>query len=204
MPSVSSINNFFLLLLAVAITGAGCGDKAKQPVAYKQHQMVPEEADSIESYLSESGMDRGSLEAKVKGKLTAPYMLRFPRTDSPYTEFPRTLHVDFFQDSVRRDQTPVIESKLDARYGKYLQNQDKVYLRDSVVVKNILTGDTVHCQELWWDQHTETFTTDKPVRINTKDKILFGTGMEADQNFRWYRIHHLTGTILTAGNNIPK
>jgi LPS export ABC transporter protein LptC len=204
MPSVSSINNFFLLLLAVAITGAGCGDKTKQTVAHQPHQMVPEEADSIESYLSESGMDRGTLEAKVKGKLTAPYMLRYPRADSPYTEFPRTLHVDFFQDSVSRNETPVIESKLDAHYGKYLQNQDKVYLRDSVVVKNILKGDTVYCQELWWDQHTERFTTDKPVRINTKDKILFGTGMEADQNFRWYTIRHLTGTILTAGNNIPK
>ena len=195
---------FFLLLLLTGITAAGCGDKAKTTVTYKPHPPVPEEADSIESYLSEAGMDKGSLEAKVKGKLRAPYMLRFPRADSPYTEFPRTLHVDFFQDSVHINETPVIESKLDAHYGKYLQNQNKVFLRDSVVVKNVLKGDTVYCKELWWDQHTERFTTDKPVEIHTKDKILFGNGMEADQNFRWYTIRKLTGTILTSGSNLPK
>lgn len=198
MPSVSSINKF-LLLLAAGLFFVSCGDKAKQTVRKGPRQIVPEEAINIESLLSEPYTDAtGKLAAKVKGKLTAPFMLRYQRADSPYAEFPRTLHVDFY------DSAMVVESQLDALYGKYLQNQDKVYLRDSVVVKNILKGDTVHCQELWWDQHTERFTTDKPVRIYTKDKILFGTGMEADQNFRWYTIRKLTGTVLTAGNNIPK
>jgi LPS export ABC transporter protein LptC len=203
MPSARSINSFFILLLAANIT-IGCGEKAKQVVSNQPRKQVPEEAIDIVSYLSEAGIDRGNLEAKVKGRLTAPYMLRFQRADSPYAEFPRTLHVDFFKDSVGPKETPQIESQMDALYGKYLQNQEKVFLRDSVVVKNILKGDTVHCQELWWDAHSERFTTDKPVRINTKDKILYGTGMEADQNFRWYTIRHLTGTVLTAGNNIPK
>ena len=124
-------------------------------------------------------------------------MLHFQKVDSPYAEFPRSLHVDFYND------TMIIESQLDALYGKYFETQAKVFLRDSVVVRNILKGDTVHCNELWWDQHTERFTTDKPVRIYMKDKILFGTGMEADQNFRWYTIKHLTGSVLTSENAMP-
>jgi LPS export ABC transporter protein LptC len=95
-----------------------------------------------------------------------------------------------------------VESQMDAHYGKWLQNQDKVFLRDSVVVKNLLKKDTVHCRTLWWDQHTERFTTDDPVRIYTPDKILYGTGMEADQNFRWYTIKKMTGIVLT--NGFPK
>jgi LPS export ABC transporter protein LptC len=204
MPSASSINKFFLLLLTVVIGFAGCEDKAKKTTVVRQHSIPPEEADTIVSYLSEGGIDKGVLEAKIKGKLTAPYMRRFQRSDSPYTEFPRTLHVDFYQDSVSMNQKPVIESKLDALYGKYLSTQNKVYLRDSVVVRNVLKGDTIHCQDLWWDQHTERFSTDKPVQIYTKDKILFGTGMDADQNFRDYNIRKLTGIVLTSGNNIPK
>ena len=203
MPSVSSINKILIFLLLAGI-GAGCGDKANQPVSHKAHKEVPEEGDSITAYLSEAGMEMGGLQAKVKGKLTAPYMLHYQRVDSPYFEFPRTLHVDFFKDSVKVNETPVVESKLDALYGKYLPSQEKVYLRDSVVVKNILKGDTLHCKYLWWDQHTQRFSTDDPVRINTPDKILYGNGMEADQNFRWYTIRKMTGIILTAGNNIPK
>lgn len=199
MPLASSINKLLLLLLVLfTLAGVSCENKTKTTVN-RPHVSVPEEGVNIEGLLSEPVTDSTKkLGAKVKGKLTAPYMLRYQRVDSPYEEFPRSLHADFY------NATMQVESQLDALYGKHLTSQDKVYLRDSVVVKNILKGDTLHCQELWWDQHTEKFTTDKPVRIYTKDKILFGTGMEADQNFRWYTIRKLTGTVLTAGNNIPK
>jgi LPS export ABC transporter protein LptC len=195
--------NFFLLLVLLMAAGAGffsgCHNEKKsdkEPPAKGKKGQLPEEGWKIESLLSEAG--------QIKGKLTAPYMLRYQRLDSPYTEFPRTLHVDFFSDSLKQGGVPVVESRLDALYGKYFQNQSKVFLRDTVVVKNVLKGDTLHCQELWWDQGTSKFYTDKPVRIYTKDKILFGTGMEADQNFRWYSIRKLTGMVLTSQNALPK
>ncbi|HVS97631.1 MAG TPA: LPS export ABC transporter periplasmic protein LptC [Puia sp.] len=188
-----------LLLPSVVLLllGACAGKTAVRP-ANPVHAVVPEEADSIVSLMSEPVDSAGKLVARVKGRLTSPFMLRFDRADSPYAEFPRSLHVDFYNDSMQ------VESRLDAKYGKYLQNQDKVFLRDSVVVKNILKGDTLRCKTLWWDQHTERFTTDDSVRIYTPDKILYGTGMEADQNFRWYTIMHMTGIVLHAGGDIPK
>ena len=201
MPSAPSINNIFgiLLIAAMGCLAMACGDDKKAAKTAAPHKVVPEEAIDVVSMLSEPSADPGNkLSAKVKGKLTAPYMLRFQRADSPYAEFPRTLHVDFYNDSMQ------IESQMDAHYGKYFQNQEKVFLRDSVVVMNLLKKDTVHCRTLWWDQHTERFTTDDPVRIYTPDKILYGTGMEADQNFRWYTIKKMTGMVLTAGSAIPK
>ena len=200
MPSVSSINKVFAALSIVWIFGVACNDKSNvQAPGSKIHKVVPEEATDLVSLMSEPVTDStGKLTARVKGKLTAPYMLRYQLADSPYAEFPRTLHVDFYNDTMK------VESQLDALYGKYLQNQEKVFLRDSVVVKNLKNGDTLRCKELWWDQRTERFYTDKPVRIYTPDKILYGTGMEADQNFRWYTITKLTGIVLSAGSNIPK
>jgi len=198
MPSVPLINSFFVLVLAACLAAA-CGDNKKTAKPTGPRKIVPEEVDSVVSMLSEPNSDpNNKLTAKVKGKLTAPYMLRFPRPDTPYAEFPRSLHVDFYNDSMQ------IESRLDARYGKYFQNQEKVFLRDSVVVMNLIKKDTVHCRTLWWDQHTELFTTDDPVRIYTPTEILYGTGMDADQNFRWYRIKHMTGQVLTQGTGIPK
>src|SRR5687768_12573748 len=106
-----------------------------------------EEGKNIEGYLSQ--------QATMKAKLTAPLMKRY-LTDSPYVEFPNTLHVDFYNDSLK------VESQLDAKYGRYKQNENRVFLKDSVVVFNTI-GDTLHCMELWWDQQTEKYYTDKPV-----------------------------------------
>lgn len=179
-----------VFLLAAFFFLGGCENSVKDIPDTRRGTAVPEEGHNIESYLSEKGV--------VKGKLTSPYMLRYMQADTPYTEFPKSLHVDFYNDSLK------IESKVDALYGKYLPNQEKVYLRDSVLVKNVLKGDTLHCNELWWDQHTQRFYTDKPVRIYTKTQILFGNGMEADQNFRWYNITHMTGSVETGSNGVPK
>ena len=200
MPSAPSINKTIavLLIACVSCMAIACGDKTKPVASTGPHKIIPEEAIDIVSMLSEPSTDSSkNLTARVKGKLTAPYMLRYQRADSPYAEFPRSLHVDFYNDSMQ------LESQLDAHYGKYFQNQEKVFLKDSVVVKNIIKRDTVHCRTLWWDQHTERFSTDDPVRIYTPDKILYGIGMEADQNFRWYTIKKMTGMVLTQGSNLP-
>ena len=71
-----------------------------------------------------------------------------------------------------------------------------MFLRDSVVVINIVKGDTLRTSELWWDQKTEKFYTDKPVRIYQPDKTIFGTGLEAAQDFKSYDIFKITGTVL--------
>ena len=187
--------------LSLGIAMAACNDNTKvnPVVTTRSHKVVPDEVTGMDGLLSEPVTDStGKLGAKVKGKLTSPFMRRYEQVDTPYSEFPRSLHVDFYNDSLKT------ESQVDALYGKYYSSLDKIFLRDSVVVKNLQKGDTLRCKELWWDQHTEKFYTDKPVRIYTPDKILYGTGMEADQNFRWYTITKLTGTVLTAGGTIPK
>lgn len=191
--SLLEFNKFLPILLMACIFCGGCENNVKDlPSSGKGHVAPPEEVWGVESLMSEGG--------KIKGKLTAPYMKRYQRADTPYAEFPKSLHVDFYKDSVKNKDSIVIESQMDALYGKYLPNQNKVFLRDSVKVKNILKGDTVHCKTLWWDQKTEKFYTADSVAIYQKDKILFGVGMEADQNFRWYTIKKLTGTVLTSEN----
>lgn len=180
------------LRVLVCVTGivlTACTNNMKDIPDYGKRQVSIEEGKQIESYYS--------MGAKVKAKLTAPYMLRHIQ-DSTYIEFPKSLHVDFYNDSMK------VESKLDAMYGKYREYEHKVFLKDSVISINILKGDTLHCDELWWDQSTQKFYTDKKVRINTKDKVIYGTGLEAASNFSWYVILHPTGALLAPDNGLPK
>ena len=140
-----------------------------------------EEAYKIESYLSQAG--------KQRAKLVAPYMIRYTM-DTSYLEFPRSLHVNFF------DSAGKVESQVDALYGKYLETQSKVYLRDSVVAFNV-KGDTLRSPDLWWDQNTRKFYTDKVVRFKSATKVIYGgKGFEADQDLSHYTIFKPTGIIM--------
>jgi hypothetical protein len=134
----------------------------------------------------------------TKSRITAPLMLRHQEL-VPYTEFTKTIHADFFDDSLR------IESKLDAHYAKYMETESKVFLKDSVVVINT-KGDTLYCKELYWDRRRtgEEFYTDKPVRIRTKTEILDGDGLDAPQDFHNWHLINGRGIVRVSSSEFPQ
>ncbi len=150
--------------------------------------VMKEEAVHIESYLSEEG--------KIKAKLKSPLMVRY-LTDTSYLEFPKTLHVDFYNDSAR------LETWLDSKYGKYFETLDKVYLRDSVIVINVM-GDTLKSPDLWWDQKKKLFYTDQFAEYHTKDKNIYGgKGLEATQDMKSVTFKYPTGTVQVPEGGFP-
>ncbi|MEP6952174.1 MAG: LPS export ABC transporter periplasmic protein LptC [Ginsengibacter sp.] len=139
-----------------------------------------------------------SLGEQTKAKLSAPYMLRHQDT-VPYIEFTKTIHTDFYDDSLH------IESKLDAHYGRYMETESKVFLRDSVVVFNT-KGDTLFCNELYWDRSKpgREFYTDKSVRIRTSTQIIDGDGLDAPQDFKSWHIINGRGLVRVSSKEFPE
>jgi LPS export ABC transporter protein LptC len=190
MRSKRTTYYLFAAALLMGCFFVSCENDQEKVDALFKKQIAIEEAKNIESFLSQSG--------KVKARLTAPYMLRY-QADSPYMEFPHSLHVDFYDDST------VIESTLDARYAKYIEYDHKVLLRDSVLVQNIKNGDTLRTQELWWDQDKQEYYTDKPAQIYQRDKIIFAKyGLKAAQNFTSYSLYGSSGPMLVPSDGMPK
>jgi len=140
---------------------------------------MTEEARDIETFLSQGSM--------LKAKLWAPYMLR-STSDTAYVEFTKTLHVNFF------DSTGKVDSHLDSKYGKYYETLNKVYLRDSVLVYN-MQGDSLRSPDLWWDQNTQMFYTDKNVWIKRQGTVLLGKGMDSRQDLSDIHIKQVTGLV---------
>jgi LPS export ABC transporter protein LptC len=163
-----------------------CSNTDKEVKAIYEKKTSVDEARNVESYMSQGG--------KMKAKLTAPLMLRYQDT-LPRVEFTETLHVDFYDDSVR------IESQLDAHYARYLETQNRIFLRDSVRVFN-KQGDTLFCQELWWDQPELRFHTDKPVRIHRPGTIINGVGLTAPQDFKTFTIFKITNSVLRVNQGL--
>ncbi len=140
-----------------------------------------------------------TLGGNAKAKLLSPLMLRVQETN-PYVEFPKKLHVDFFNENGE------IDSRLDALYGKYYELESKVFLRDSVRVINT-KGDTLYCNELWWDRSRvgREFYTDKPVRIRKKMEVVDGTCMESAQDFKnWVLCNPSQGVMRIPNSQFPQ
>src|SRR5215210_904571 len=191
-PGLKNVSMISMIMKSTKIVAAlffgcffvwSCENDMREVQNLSKKSIGVEEGKEIESYLSQEG--------KVKAKLTAPLMLRY-QNDTPKVEFPKTLRVDFYNDSTK------VESKLFAKYGRYLENENKVFLRDSVIVFN-MAGDTLICKELYWDQLKAKFYTDKNVIIRKPDQKVYGTGLDADQDFKNITIKNVHDSYL----NIP-
>ena len=167
-----------------------CENDEKAVQRLNNKSIAVEEAKMVEIIYTTGG--------KTKAVLTAPLMLHVQES-TPYYEFPQTLQTDFYNEG------GIIESRLNARYGKYKENEDLVFLKDSVRVINLQKGDTLFCNELYWNRKRTgaEFYTDKPVRIRTKTQIIDGIGMEARQDFKSWLIKKSVGTVQVPASKFP-
>jgi hypothetical protein len=124
-----------------------------------------------------------SNDGKLGAKLTAPLMHRYLEDSSKMIEFPQTIHVDFYKDSNQ------IESQLSAKYAKYKEIENIVFLKEDVVIFNTL-GDTLWCKDMYWDQNTGKFYTEQDVVVKQHNPVakIYGKGLEANQNLTDIRI----------------
>ena len=148
-----------------------------------------EEGKNIDYWLSSNG--------KMRAHLTAPLLLRIQNDSGRKSELPNTLHVDFYNDSMK------VESQLSALYGRYMENENKVFLRDSVVAFNT-KGDTLFCKEMYWDQNLQKFYTDKRVVLSKGygSTYLVGVkGMTCTQDMTQVTLYEMQpGSYFTAHN----
>ena len=172
----------FIFLAAFAVLG-GCENNPNEVNALTRKVVEREEGSDIKVIFSQT--------AALKAELTAPLMYRV-KADTVYTEFPKSLLVKFF------DEGSTLQSVVRARYGKYFDLLNKVLLRDSVVVFN-MAGDTLYCNNLWWDQNQAILYTDDSVRIYTRTQRLRGTGLWAKSDFSKYTIKNPVGLV-----DVPK
>lgn len=165
----------------------GCENDVNEVRELGRKKIGIDEGKNIDSYLSVNG--------RMKAHLTSPVMLRYQSDTMNKTEFPKSLHVDFYNDSQK------VESQLRADYGEYLENQKKVYLRDNVVAFNV-KGDTLFCQDMYWDQNTNRFYSNKKVILSKgfRSTLLIGLdGMNSDQSFTDVHLYKMqSGSYFTA------
>jgi LPS export ABC transporter protein LptC len=175
------------LLLFFAISA--CKNTREQVNAFGKEVYTVDTVKKVESYLSQGG--------NMKAKLTAPLMLRFTTgaSNQPYMEFPNSLYVEFYTDTLLQ-----LESKVSAKYGKYLELEQKIYLKDSVIIINLKNKDTIHCEDLYWDQVQKMFYSNLPISWDSPVQHIKGSGFTAKQDFSEFDIKRIAGPIYVGSD----
>jgi len=194
---MNNLRGFKYIKAAAFILGCcfvcGCENSQAEIDAFTKPVAEREEAINVSTLMSTAG--------QMKANLTAPLMYRVLSTrsgDTMYVEFPKKLHVDFYNDSTK------VETKLDAKYGKYYETLNKVYLRDSVVIMTI-QGDTLRCHDMWWDQNKGLFYTDTVATyVGPGNNIRGGKGMEATQDLKTVTFKQPLGNMQVKDNGFAE
>lgn len=178
---------FFLVLFPVLLSG--CENDLEKVNLVTGKDVLPVESSSGLTILySDSG--------KVKVKISALEMNRFA-TDSPYTELPKGVKVEFF------DQNLKVSSTLTSNHAIRKDREFITEARGDVIVVNE-KGEKLNTELLIWDERTSKIFSSEFVKISTPDKIIFGNGFEANQDFTNYKIFNIKGTITIDKDEHPQ
>ncbi len=141
-----------------------------------------EVATSVELFYSDS--------AVVRVRVQAPLMKAYLDPQKPRREFPDGVRVEFFS----ADRRP--SSHLTAKHAVRYDNENRVELRDSVVVWNNL-NEKLETQQMVWDDKTEQLTADGFVKISRPGEIIMGYGLVSNLDFSRWHLSRVSGTVKT-------
>jgi LPS export ABC transporter protein LptC len=104
------------------------------------------------------------------------------------------MHVVFFTDS------GTVDTDISADYAKHLPEQRVIEAENNVIVKNS-NGDILSTEQLTWDIGGKRIFSNAFVKITTGEEIIYGDGLESNQEFTKYQIKHIKGIISVDEEN---
>lgn len=155
----------------------GCINKSGNDLEIPEYTGPIVEIGPAVNYYSDSAI--------VKMRMEAPRQLEFGNGDR---EFPEGFFIEFFENG-----EPT--STLRADYCYYTKKDELYKATGNVVGRNIRTGDRLDTEELFWNERKGEVFTDKFVRVEQKGEITTGVGLEAKQDFSYYKILEVQGTL---------
>ncbi len=156
-----------------------CKSDMKKVGAFGGIDTLPElTAKNIRFIRSDSGY--------VQALLTSPLLVNYTGAE-PYMEFPDGFEVIFY-DSVMN-----IKSILTADFGINYEKQKLMEAKNNVVIINKEKEEQLNTEHLIWDQRKKIIYSYVNVKITTKNEIIEGDTLIANETFDKWEIKNTTG-----------
>jgi LPS export ABC transporter protein LptC len=168
-------------LLFLSMVALACGNAEVKEI--QEYKGPLREIENMELFYSESSL--------VKAKMRAPLVYEFINGDR---EFPKSIHIEFY------DALGKLESTLDANEAYFFKEENKWRGRGDVVVKNIAKREQLNTEELFWKPTQHKIFTEKFVTIRQQGDVIYGEGMEANEDLSDFEITRVTGDFEVKEN----
>jgi LPS export ABC transporter protein LptC len=161
--------NSVSIIFVMCMTIMSCSKtEIKEPIEYKGPIRIGE---NVEMFYTEH--------EQIKVKMNAEEVHEFISGDR---EFPKGIHLEFY------DEAGKLESTLRANHAYYFKKENQWRGRGKVEVKNIAKDEQLNTEELFWNPGTKKIFTDKFVTIRQQEDVVYGTGLEAEQDMSDWEI----------------
>ncbi len=126
---------------------------------------------------------------ELKVFLKAPIMNAYYGSENKMI-FPNGIEV-FFLNSRGK-----ITGTLKAGYGINWMDNKLLKVRNHVEIIHFDDNESLETEELNWDQRQQRIYTEAHVKLKSKDKLILGQGLEADEKLRRRTLRNVTGEFL--------
>ena len=158
-----------------------CENDLNEVKRVTQYESLPLQT-IVESSITYTVNDRPSMTIKA-GQID-----RYTHTEDPYDIFTNGIEVTSYNS--KGEIASVVTAEKATNYTK----KNIMIAEDSVIVRNS-EGKMLQTELLTWDKESSKIFTDKFVKITTPTEVLFGDGLEAEQDFSRYEILNIKGRI---------
>ena len=168
------------------VAGALLGFLACDPASTREEQQYGPDDTGVEI-----GRDVEILysdSAVVRVRVTAPSLYNYVDRLETRQEFPDGIKLEFLTPRLQ------VRSTLTAKFAIRQQDKGLIIARDSVVLTTV-QQEKLETEELIWDEKTEKVRTDKFVKVTKPDEVIYGFGLEANQDFSYWKITVPKGII---------
>ena len=175
-----NLSGLAAILLPVVFFAACDGLKKENKQVFTPEDTQIVVAKDVEILYSDSAV----LRVRVHG----PLLYNFDDRDNPRQEFPAGVKIEFLDPDLSVKST--LTSKMATRYPE----KGQIVARDSVEL-NTIKHEKLETEELIWDEKTAKIFTDKFVKVTKPGEIIYGYGLEAEQDFSYWLIKVPKGRI---------
>lgn len=162
-------------IILLLLTFWACENPAELQEA-EEFQGPLREAEDVELYYSEL--------TKLKTKVISSKVWEYENGDR---EFPEGIFLEFYDDNGN------ITSTLKADKAYFDKEKNLWRGVGDVIVENTEKGQQLKSEELFWEPDKEKIYTNVFVTVREGDQVLYGTGLEAKQDFSSWFIKNVEG-----------